>query len=138
MPSFGEFQKKQQEIKKEFYKANNELQADLNGTKSVIDPSKVSKISSIIGKALDRIGTYNQLNNKEQVVALIDEVGSSNFKSNSKMDGSVPYLATIPSVTVCYATVAKSILQHPLQVLTNFAPPGNVHQLRQVLHDLQR
>ena len=73
--------KKQEEIKKEFYKANPEPKIDLNDSKNVIDPEKVSKISNIIGKALDRIGTYNQLNNKEQVVALIDEV-SGIFQNN--------------------------------------------------------
>lgn len=28
----------------------------------------------VIGEALDRVGTYNNLDNTEQVVALIDEV----------------------------------------------------------------
>lgn len=32
------------------------------------------KIKDIIGKALPRIGAYNDLNLKQQVVALIDDV----------------------------------------------------------------
>merc|ERR1712137_1398023 len=33
----------------------------------------VPKISDQLGRALDRIGTYNELNNQEQVVAVVDE-----------------------------------------------------------------
>jgi hypothetical protein len=32
------------------------------------------KVKDLIGRALNKIGAYNNLNNKEQVVALIDEV----------------------------------------------------------------
>ena len=34
---------------------------------------KVSKVKDLIGSALNKIGNYGDLNNKEQVVALIDE-----------------------------------------------------------------
>jgi len=40
---------------------------------NIAEKSKIPKIKDIIGVALDKIGTYNDLNNKEQVVALIDE-----------------------------------------------------------------
>ena len=81
LPSFGEFNKKQQEIKQKYYKslANGEKQEIVyensqSDEKNVVPPNKVAKVQQMIGKALDRIGTYNDLNNKEQVVALIDEV----------------------------------------------------------------
>ena len=41
---------------------------------NVLSSDKVMKIKDVIGRALNRIGTYNDLNNQEQVVALIDEV----------------------------------------------------------------
>lgn len=34
---------------------------------------KYQSVRDIIGSSLSKIGTYNDLNNKEQVVALIDE-----------------------------------------------------------------
>ena len=34
-------------------------------------------IQDVIGRALDSIGAYNDLDNKQQMVALIDEVGTS-------------------------------------------------------------
>lgn len=39
----------------------------------------VPKIEDVVGSALSKIGTYNDLDNKKQVVALIDDVrfGSS-------------------------------------------------------------
>lgn len=35
--------------------------------------NSIHNIKDIIGKSLSKIGTYSELNNKEQVVALIDE-----------------------------------------------------------------
>jgi dihydropyrimidine dehydrogenase (NADP+) len=35
--------------------------------------ANVPKLKDVIGRALDKIGTYNSLNNKQQVVALIDD-----------------------------------------------------------------
>lgn len=43
--------------------------------RSVSKPSSaISGICDMVGKAIPRIGTYGDLNNKEQVVALIDDV----------------------------------------------------------------
>lgn len=41
-----------------------------NGT----DELKVLKVQDVIGKALPHIGPYKKLDNKRQVVALIDDV----------------------------------------------------------------
>lgn len=83
LPSFGEFQKKQEEIKSKFYKEHNgvvpapEDDPIVKRVLNIAETSKIPKIKEIIGIALDKIGTYNDLNNKEQVVALIDEVSDS-------------------------------------------------------------
>lgn len=78
MPSFGEFLKKQHEIKQKYYKSerNDEPGEDpfVKRVLNIAETSKIPKIKEIVGIALDKIGTYNDLNNKEQVVALIDEV----------------------------------------------------------------
>jgi hypothetical protein len=39
-----------------------------------VDKEKVKKLRDVIGLSLSKIVSYNQLTNKEQVVALIDEV----------------------------------------------------------------
>jgi hypothetical protein len=41
---------------------------------NLAESSKIPLIKEIIGLAIDKIGAYNDLNNKEHVVALIDEV----------------------------------------------------------------
>lgn len=77
MPAFGEFNKKQHEIKQNYYKSQkNETTEDpfVKRVLNIAETSKIPKIKEIVGLALERIGTYNDLNNKEQVVALIDEV----------------------------------------------------------------
>jgi dihydropyrimidine dehydrogenase (NADP+) len=84
LPSFGEFQKKQHEIKQKYFKSLNETETTANNGSSedpfvrrilnIAEASKIPKIKDIVGVALDKIGTYADLNNKEHVVALIDEV----------------------------------------------------------------
>ena len=80
MPNFGEYSAKIHEIKQIHYKTadgkNIPVQPDpfVLRIKNIAETSKIPRIKDIIGVALDKIGTYNDLNNKEQVVALIDEV----------------------------------------------------------------
>lgn len=45
-----------------------------NGTDLKSGPAKIPKVNDVIGKALPKIGAYKQLDNKKQVVALIDDV----------------------------------------------------------------
>ena len=75
MPSFGEFNKIQTEIKRNYYSQNStDTQEDQKSKKLNYDKNKkYSRIRDVIGSSLSKIGTYNDLNNKEQVVALIDE-----------------------------------------------------------------
>ena len=79
MPHFGNFKDKIHEIKQSYYQNADLL--DVNGGekrngdgKNVIEADKVKKIKDVIGYSLNKIGAYNSLNNREQVVALIDEV----------------------------------------------------------------
>lgn len=46
---------------------------------NLAETSKIPLIKQIIGLAIDKIGAYNDLDNKEHVVALIDEVFSLYF-----------------------------------------------------------
>lgn len=50
----------------------NNMASDEERVKAVA--SSIPKIEDIRGKTVPKIGTYYQLNEKEQVVALIDEV----------------------------------------------------------------
>jgi dihydropyrimidine dehydrogenase (NADP+) len=36
-------------------------------------PTKVPTVNEVIGCALEKIGSYNELDNKQQVVALVDD-----------------------------------------------------------------
>ena len=76
LPSFGKFAEKQHEIKQNFYKNNQAISEEeiIKRVVNLAETSKIPRIKDIIGVALDKIGTYNDMNNKEQVVALIDEV----------------------------------------------------------------
>ena len=76
MPHFGNYKEKISEIKQKHYKNADILEQKETTDKNliVINSDKVMKLKDVIGRALDKIGAYNQLNNKEQVVALIDEV----------------------------------------------------------------
>jgi dihydropyrimidine dehydrogenase (NADP+) len=77
LPNFGEFKNEINKIKQSYYKNNdnnNEIQNQNKATNlNVIESFKVSKVKDLIGSALNKIGNYGDLNNKEQVVALIDE-----------------------------------------------------------------
>ena len=41
---------------------------------NVVEKERIKQVKDVIGQALDKIGAYANLNNKEQVVAMIDEV----------------------------------------------------------------
>ncbi len=76
LPNFGEFHKKQVEIKKQYYATHPTPVVDDDEDKNTVNydkNKKVHTVKDVIGLALSRIGTYNDLNNKEQVVAIIDE-----------------------------------------------------------------
>ena len=75
MPNFGQFKEEKHQIKQEVYKRQAELNVEEKETKkNVLSAEQVKKVKDFIGAALDKIGNYNDLNNQEHVVALIDEV----------------------------------------------------------------
>lgn len=79
MPNFGSFREEKHKIKQEAYKRQAEVNVEKDeqpkeSKKNVLSAEQVKKVKDFIGAALDKIGNYNDLNNKEHVVALIDEV----------------------------------------------------------------
>merc|ERR1712137_266376 len=76
LPRFGQFKQQRAAIRKEYAEANDVLEVNEKQTPSRLERELTSEIPSIagqLGRALDRIGNYGDLNNKEQVVALVDE-----------------------------------------------------------------
>lgn len=77
MPNFGPF-KKERELKVAEFKKSDDLLADNYQIVPQRPPNAPSKpvpaIRAIIAAAIDRIGSYADLDNKQQVVAMIDEV----------------------------------------------------------------
>lgn len=74
LPNFGKFREQKHQIKQEVYKQQTELNVQEEETKkNVLSAEQVKKVKDFIGAALDKIGNYNDLNNTEHVVALIDE-----------------------------------------------------------------
>ncbi|KAF3427773.1 hypothetical protein E2986_05297 [Frieseomelitta varia] len=74
IPYFGEYQKLREQKMAEIKANSNPLDRIVDITRPTLKPiGPIPTIKDVIGKALDYIGTYKDLNNKEQVVALIDD-----------------------------------------------------------------
>lgn len=74
IPYFGEYQKLREQKIAEIKANLNPLDKTVDITRPTLKPiGPIPTIKDVIGKALDHIGTYKDLNNKEQVVALIDD-----------------------------------------------------------------
>ncbi|KJE90453.1 hypothetical protein CAOG_08545 [Capsaspora owczarzaki ATCC 30864] len=74
LPHFGAFKEERERIVAEHKKTVNLLDPANFPNRQLPPASKVpTSIADIIGLAVPRIGTYGDLSNKEQVVALIDE-----------------------------------------------------------------
>lgn len=71
LPHFGPFRKQREEILKQTRTAPN-LEVPANDIPST-DSKTVLRIQHIIGRSLKHIGPYKKLDNKRQVVALIDD-----------------------------------------------------------------
>lgn len=77
IPYFGQYQKQRWDIiskMKEDININNELDVSVPCRTINKLPREIPSVNSVIGKSLPFIGPYKQLNNKDQVVALIDDV----------------------------------------------------------------
>ena len=81
LPSFGPYLKERERIIAEDKKAKalqgieRELQRDITQPNA-----PVKRLQEFVGKAVSKIGAYGELTQKEQVVALIDEVSSVELK----------------------------------------------------------
>lgn len=76
LPRFGDFKKERAVIRKQYAEENEILDVVSSATPSKLERElkrEVPTIASQLGRALDRIGTYADLNNEEQAVALVDE-----------------------------------------------------------------
>jgi len=75
LPRFGDFKKQRHAIRQEHAKTNSE-ECDTNSIPQPLPRDLVKPVPTIatqVGRALDRIGTFYQLNVKEQAVAIVDE-----------------------------------------------------------------
>ena len=78
LPHFGEFEKKRLQLLAE-HKRQSALQTEddaarLAALRPAPGPTRdVPSVQDVIGRALDKIGNYTDLDNKQQMVALIDE-----------------------------------------------------------------
>lgn len=74
LPSFGPYKEKRSEVIAEHYKEKDLLEHTPENVRPPLKPKKpIPSVKEVIGRALEMIGSYGDLNNKEQVVALIDE-----------------------------------------------------------------
>ena len=103
MPNFGPY-KKEREEKIAAAKEKDDL-LDENYHPKRLRPANqpsapVLPIREIIAAAIDRIGTYNDLDNKQQVVAMIDEVNkcSNNISVRSKCKAQTSVLYRRPQL----------------------------------------
>eukprot|EP01113_Clastostelium_recurvatum_P006868 TRINITY_DN1314_c0_g1_i2.p1 TRINITY_DN1314_c0_g1~~TRINITY_DN1314_c0_g1_i2.p1 ORF type:complete len:1053 (-),score=261.29 TRINITY_DN1314_c0_g1_i2:46-3162(-) len=72
LPKFGPFQQQRNKIKIEANLASDLLDPKLHPAHNAPTPVSVPTVADQIGRAVPRIGEYNKLNNKEQVVALVN------------------------------------------------------------------
>ncbi|XP_065905312.1 dihydropyrimidine dehydrogenase [NADP(+)]-like [Dysidea avara] len=75
LPSFGPYLKKKEELIADYKKTIEVLdEYPLNNSRPVYKTSKpIPSVKDMIGMALPKIGAYNELDNTQQVVAIIDE-----------------------------------------------------------------
>lgn len=76
MPSFGTYLKEREHIISEEKRrlTIDDLERKLE-SRVILEPVQdIPAVQDLVGRSLSMIGTYNDLNNRQQVVALIDEV----------------------------------------------------------------
>ncbi|KAK0157682.1 hypothetical protein PV328_011391 [Microctonus aethiopoides] len=74
VPYFGDYQLMRERVAAELKLKSNPLAIDIKSERPAPEPIRaVPSVNEIIGKSLSFIGNYKLLNNKEQVVALIDD-----------------------------------------------------------------
>jgi len=76
LPRFGQFKHERAAIRKEYAEKTDVLKVADNAIPSSLErdlKGEVPTIASQLGRALDRIGSYGDLDNEQQAVALVDE-----------------------------------------------------------------
>ncbi|XP_033127315.1 dihydropyrimidine dehydrogenase [NADP(+)]-like [Anneissia japonica] len=73
LPSFGPYLEERKKLVTQHKKTVELCDDDLEPEPPSLKKKPVPTVKDVIGRALSQIGTYGDLNNKEQVVALIDE-----------------------------------------------------------------
>ncbi|ELU18829.1 hypothetical protein CAPTEDRAFT_161594 [Capitella teleta] len=74
LPNFGPYLQKKNELIAQQKKGADILEDHKPPMRNVLVPQKpIPSVQDMVGKALARIGAYNDLDNQQQVVALIDE-----------------------------------------------------------------
>ncbi|MDP2436585.1 MAG: 4Fe-4S dicluster domain-containing protein, partial [archaeon] len=71
LPKFGAYEKRRRELRQNVLK-DADILID-NPIPSVVDALRPATVREQIGRAIDKIGTYMQLDNQQQVVALVDD-----------------------------------------------------------------
>lgn len=78
LPHFGPYKKEREQMKARIKLNENGdlIKIDANGNGEILNipQSKALKIKDVIGRSLPYIGTYKNMDNQKQVVALIDDV----------------------------------------------------------------
>jgi len=72
LPRFGPYEEKRKELKTKFFETADILKIE-PPPKQGKQTQSIPTVKDLVGRALHRIGQYNDLNNKQQVVALVDE-----------------------------------------------------------------
>lgn len=73
LPKFGPFLEKRLEERAQVAAKNRDQLPEFKAPERPPVPAKISTLKEEVGRGLPRIGEYMQLNNEEQVVAVIDE-----------------------------------------------------------------
>jgi len=75
IPYFGEYQKLREQKIAELKMNSNPLDVIIKEMRPAPGPiAPIPTVKDMIGKALPHIGSYKELDNRKQVVALIDDV----------------------------------------------------------------
>ncbi|KAL3123536.1 hypothetical protein niasHT_006615 [Heterodera trifolii] len=74
LPPLGFFREQRYQLEKKMLNQNGVLhENDFFAIRPANEPEFVPKLKDVIGKALDKIGTYGDMDNSDQVVAVIDD-----------------------------------------------------------------
>jgi len=84
LPFFGDYKKQRENLEAREIQKENRLENGLAPNRPANELARpVPQLQEIIGRTVPRVGTYKQLDNKQQVVALIDEVIFKNMYHKS-------------------------------------------------------